>query len=108
LIIISFVIRFNERIRKFVYLSEEHISTCPKIILLNLYDVERKRLEKDRLESSLVANYAFENYSESTLVEIRQTHYCNHHEYHQPQQQEEQRHSLKCTIVLMNQLPTRC
>ena len=37
--------------------------------------MKRDRLEKDRLESPVVANSAFANYSQLNLVEIIQTHY---------------------------------
>jgi hypothetical protein len=52
---------------------------------------KREQLEKVRLESSVVANSAFDNYSQSTLAEIKQSHHHdNHHEYQQPQQQQQQ------------------
>ena len=46
---------------------------------------KKEKLEKARFESSIMTSSAFGNYSQSTLVGIRQSH---HHRLHQQQQQQ--------------------
>lgn len=62
------------------------------------------------MESTVVANFAFANYSQSNLVEIRQKHY--HSKFQQSQQQEQmyldrKQNQFTTTIHMSSQLATR-